>query len=126
MVWFSFLASDGTVKVKLGDQEVRAGVASKVADSVPFLLTDPIGGGRDIYVHHLGDDVEKGWLAFSARAPGQGDRSCSLRWTGDEFDDPCTHATFPADGTGLRAYRTEVRHGEVFVDLRGTAEPTGS
>jgi hypothetical protein len=120
MILFSLLASDGTVEVQLGDEEYRAGQAQQIADSVPFIVADPIGGGRDIYVQHLGDDPDEGWLAFSARAPGQDDRACSLRWTGDEFEDPCSDETFPPDGEGLTSYAAEVRDGEVFIDLRGT------
>jgi hypothetical protein len=120
MILFSVLASNGTVESQLGDDEYRAGQAEEIADSTPFIVADLLGGGRNIYVQHLGDDVEKGWLGIAARAPGQDDDECFLHWTGEVFEDPCTNETFPADGAGLTTYAAEVRQGDVFIDLRGT------
>lgn len=129
MIVVSTLASDGTVEVRLGDDEVRAGrtrrLAREIDDRGPYLLPDAGSGSRDIYVQHLGEDEERGWLAFSARAPGQDDRACSLRWDGRGFEDPCTGERFPSDGDGLTRYPTRVDDGEVFVDLRAVREAPG-
>ena len=101
--------------------EFEVGRASALADRVPFLLADASPSRtRDIYVQHLGADEEEGWLAFAAYAPGQTERDCFLRWStaDEEFRDPCTDETFPADGDGLTHYPTRVDDdGRVHVDL---------
>ena len=98
--------------------EFAVGRVASIADRVPFLLPDASPGRkRDIYVQHLGSDLDRGWLAFSALAPGQTDRSCFLRWTGERFEDPCTQATFPPDGTGLTKYPTRVENARLYVDV---------
>jgi hypothetical protein len=60
--------------VKLGsetfaDQDADD-AAETVAEDGPILYADTAGGDRDIYVQHLGDDPEEGWIAFAARPPG--------------------------------------------------------
>ena len=98
--------------------EFTVGRVASIADRVPFLLPDASPGHtRDIYVQHLGSELDRGWLAFAALAPGQTDRSCFLRWTGEHFEDPCTHATFPPNGTGLTKYATRVGNGRLYVDV---------
>lgn len=119
-------AGGGGVQLNLGDDEFRAGVAERLAariatDGRPFLIADASPAqARDIYLQHGGGDPEAGWLAFAARLPAQPDRDCSLVWLDDEggFADPCTGERVPADGAGLTHYATEVRDGELFVDLR--------
>jgi hypothetical protein len=112
------------VQVRLGDDEFRAGRADRLAariaaDGRPFLIADASPAReRDIYLQHEGDDEEEGWLAFSARAPGQDQRGCSLVWHGTGFADPCTGQPFPPDGEGLTHYATRVEDGIVLVDLR--------
>ena len=100
----------------------RVGHAAALVDQVPFLLPDATPGRSvDIYIQHdPGRPVEEGWLAFSAFAPGQTDRSCFLRYDEDDevFRDPCTDAEFPPDGTGLTQYPTSVDdENRVHVDL---------
>lgn len=93
---------------------------ASISDQVPFLLPDASPAQtRDIYIQHLGDDEEEGWLAFSAFAPGQDDRDCFLRWRPDDdaFVDPCTGETYPPDGDGLASYPTRVSDDRVYVDL---------
>ena len=118
----SYLASEGTIEPKLGDDEFTYDaeeLAEEIADRGPFLLADASANRqRDVYVQHLGDDPEEGWLAFDARAPDQDDRDCSLRWTGDQFEDPCTGRTFPPDGDGLEQYDVRVDEGTVHVRFR--------
>jgi hypothetical protein len=128
----SLLANRGTLRTQLGDEEFRAGrtdvLAERIAADGPALFSGLGAGiGRDIYVQHLGHLDGDGWLALSARAPGQDDRACSLRWTGRDFQDPCTNATFPADGTGLTAFRTRLggkQNRFLYVDLRATTTPS--
>lgn len=122
----SILSSSGNVDIRLGDERFPVGqterLASRIAeDRRPFLFSDVSGRGtRDIYIQHVGDSPEVGWLAFAARAPGQSDRACVLDWVlaDQELVDPCDEQRYPADGTGLTRYPVEVEAGQLFVDLR--------
>ena len=99
-------------------QEFFVGKTARLVGRTPFLLPDASPSHRrDLYVQHLGSDREAGWLAVSAFAPGQTDRRCFLTWTAGHFEDPCTGATFPADGSGLARYATRVDDGRLYVDL---------
>ena len=99
----------------------EVGRVSRLARRVPFLLPDASPNrARDVYVQHLGDDEEEGWLVFSALAPGQTDRECFLRWDErrESFRDPCEGTEFPADGTGLTQFPSDVSDdGTLTVDL---------
>ncbi len=91
-------------------------LARTVARTGPLLFQDLLGGARDIYVQHLGDDK---WTAFEAHAPGQ-PRTCFLRWRADSrtFVDPCSDQAYPADGAGLVTYPAAAdRKGALIVDL---------
>lgn len=116
------LTEEGKVTVQLGDDRFPAGPAEARAASIerdgPILFSDVASGQRDIYLQHVGDDAEQGWLAFDARLPGRG-RECTLVWQPEqgEFTDPCDGTTVPADGEGLAHYPAEVVEGEVVVDL---------
>ena len=115
LIGLSVAASHGDVKLNnLGDQEFRAGRADTLAKDVrrdgPVFFQEPAGGrSGDIYVQHLGDT----WYAISA-----GNRSCTLTWTGKAFQDPCTKATYTADGAGLTRFRTHVEGRFLYVDFR--------
>ena len=100
-------------------QEFFVGKTAALVDRTPFLLPDASPAHRrDVYIQHLGRDEATGWLVLAALAPGQTDRSCHLKWRGDRFEDPCTSATFPADGTGLTTYPSRVADGRHYVDLK--------
>lgn len=103
----------------VGSAERRA---EQVAGGGPLLFQDLLGGSKDIYVQHLGDDD---WRTFEARAPGAGP-GCVLEWQAESgrFVDPCDGDTYPADGEGLTTYPTRVEDGEVIVDLRPPSTPT--
>ena len=128
MVLVSVMANRGSVEVNLGDDEAgpydTRRLAAEIADAGPFLLPDASPDrSRDIYIQHLGRSHRTRWLAFSARAPGQRDRACSLQWEGDEFTDPCDGHRYPADGRGLTQYPTRIEDGKLYVDLgRATAD----
>lgn len=102
------------------DARFRVGSAERLAEVVardgPLLFQDLLNRSRDIYVQHLGGDD---WRAFDARPPGA-PRRCVLEWRHADrtFVDPCEGRTFPADGSGLASYPTEVDGGRVYVDLR--------
>lgn len=88
----------------------------------PLLFPDPLGRGRDIYVQFLDGP---GWKAFEARTDGA-PRRCVLAWQRAErrFLDPCSGATYPADGAGLRSYPARVDDdGRLRVDLRAPLAP---
>jgi hypothetical protein len=97
-------------------------LAGTVSRSGPLLLQDLLGNSRDIYVQHLsGDD----WRTFEAHAPGA-PRRCVLRWDpgARQFTDPCDRRVYPADGTGLTTFPTEVdSDGRIVVDLRQPQTP---
>jgi hypothetical protein len=126
LLWvLTVLISNRTVSPRgpFASDEFRVGHVEELVDRVPFLLPDASPSQRrDIYVQHLGDDVEEGWLAFAAYAPGQTDRECFLRWDGvQHFTDPCTERQFPAAGEGLQRYPTRVdEDGRLHVDLRSS------
>ena len=125
----ALLGSSGQVDVRLGDDEFQAGqverLAANVARDGPIAIPDASPErARDIYLQHLGDTPEAGWLAFAAQAPGA-DRTCLLQWNASErvFVDPCSGQRFPADGEGLTQYPTTVSEGVLSVDLRQPEQP---
>jgi hypothetical protein len=134
LLGLSILSSSGSVDIRLGDDRFPVGrtdrLAARIAeDRRPFLFSDVSGGGtRDIYLQHLGETPEVGWLAFEARAPGQADRSCVLDWdlAAQELVDPCNDQRYPGDGSGLTRYPVEVDEGQLYVDLRSGRPPTTS
>lgn len=117
------LSSSGGVKSQLGEATFPAGRATELAPEVaargPLLYPDLLGKDRPIYLQHLGPDPALGWVAVVAVAPGGGPR-CVLRWQADHrFHDPCSAASFPADGSGLQRYPATVsRSDRITVDLR--------
>lgn len=124
LMWvLTVLISNRTVTPKgpFEQAEFSVGRTDEIVDRVPFLLPDASPSrSRDIYIQHLDDDEDEGWLAFSAFAPGQTDRACFLRWSAaDEvFRDPCTDAEHPSDGEGLTHYPVRVDDdGRLHVDL---------
>ena len=77
------LADSGGVDVRLGDAEFSAGTAASrsrdIAEGGPLLFPDPRGSDRNIFIQHLGEDPNRGWLVFETRWPGS-PSSCSLIW----------------------------------------------
>ena len=102
----------------------RGVFAKAIRRDGPILFKDPLTSkpGRELYVQHLGDDEEKGWIAVEAYSPGERKLACLLTWDAKayEFVDPCSKERYPADGTGLRVYPGEVDdRTAVIIDLRG-------
>ena len=119
LVGFSYLASEGTIDVNLGDREFNAGRADSQADAIdrdgPVLFSDVAGGGRHIWLQHVGDDLDEGWYAIATDArPG-----CPVEWDGERFVD-CDGERYPADGEGLTRYVVRVDDGRLYVDLSQT------
>ena len=122
-------ASQRPDDVNLGDKRFVVGRADRFAERIdeqgaPILFKDPLTSkpGRELYVQHLGDDEEKGWIAVEAYAPGQRKLAiCLITWDPktDEFVDPCSKSRYPADGTGLTVYPGDVdERTAVIIDLR--------
>lgn len=123
-------ASENPEAAGLGDTVFVVGRAERLSRTItadgPFLVQDPLsaGRGRNVYVQHLGDDPEQGWLAVEARLPGE--PGCAVEWDrgGDAFVD-CRGGRYPEDGTGLTVYPAEVADGRVSIDLRTRTTGTG-
>lgn len=126
------LTESGTIEVQLGSDTYDAGGAvsrsANIRDGGPLLFSDVSSGNRDIYLQHVGDDIEKGWYAFDARRVGQS-RNCTLVWRSAESDflDPCDDTVVPADGTGLPNYPVTITdNGKVVIDLTPDDRPADS
>ncbi len=127
----ALLGSSGQVDVRLGDDVFEAGqvdrLAANIARDGPIAIPDASPErARDLYLQHLGDTPQVGWLAFAAQTPGA-ERTCLLQWAAavEEFVDPCSGRRYPADGDGLPQYPTTVTDGVLSVDLR-QPQPTGA
>jgi hypothetical protein len=113
--------------IRLGDdmfEDVEAErTAERIAEDGPIIFGDPAKGERPIYLQHIGDEPDEGWVAFDAIAPGCDE---SLTWDAEEevFVDPCTDETYPPDGEGLTTYPAEVEDGKVIVDLNASFRTT--
>ncbi len=120
---FAVLANRGSVDVRLGDDLFDAGQVNSIAGpidetGIPLIFPDAAFAGRPIFVQHLGNDPETGWLAFSAFDPN--DNECIVEWSPglDLFVNQCDpEVTYPPDGTGLRQYPTTVVDGRLLIDL---------
>jgi hypothetical protein len=135
------LANRGTVDVRLGTDTFEAGdaedIAEEIADNGPIFYADTAGGDRDIYLQHLSDDPNEGWLAFAARPPGVS-RECTLQWepraevfrlldSDGEVAGECDGREFPADGEGLPMYPVVVdADGNIDVDLNAADRTTST
>ncbi len=124
-------ARRGDVDIKLGDDRFDAGGVESIADRIdqddglPALYADLVGGDRPLYVQHLGEDPETGWVAFGAFDPD--DPSCAVEIDREAktLVNACgDDVTYPLDGEGLRAYPTTVEDGHVIVDINEITTPT--
>ena len=94
---------------------VAVGKASSLEKHVPVLYQDLRGGSLDVWVQHTGGK----WLVFATHPEGEA-RTCQVTWSAktETFTDPCTHATYPADGGNLQHFPTAVdKDGTVMVDF---------
>lgn len=127
--WAVGVASRNPEVANLGSEVFRfdaEDLADEISDRGPFLLQDPLNRGRELYVQHLGSSPKRGWQAISAYGSSS-DFECLLTWsaTQEQFVDPCSKKTFPADGRGLKRYPVEVVDGKVEIDLRSAGSRTG-
>ena len=113
-----FAGSTGSTKITGSAAEFDAGSTSVLArrvadDGVPILFQDPARFTRPIWLQHLGDDANTGWLAFDAAVAG-----CATTWdkAAREFTD-CSGRRYTADGAGLGAYLVTIDEEHVIVNL---------
>ena len=132
--WVSTSAGPGgKVQVNLGEDVFNMGPAKQraqeVAERGPLLFPGLVAADEGyIVVNHSGTEPLAGWKAFAAVPPGSG-IECAVQWqaAAQQFKDPCTGTTYPADGKGLTPYRVELSSdNELVIDLgRGsTTIPT--
>lgn len=117
-------ASRGDVEINLGDERFNAGDTERLAKEIddggglPFLYQDLVGNDRHLFVQHLGDDPDEGWVAFGAFDPD--DPSCVVLL--DREDEVLRNGcddeqTYPLTGEGLRHYPVAVEGGDILVDV---------
>lgn len=121
-------ASENPEEAGLGDSVFEVGQAERLSRAIdedgPFLFQDPLsrGRGRNVYIQHVGEDPNSGWLAVEARLPDE--PGCLLEWNADaEAFVDCRNGRHPADGNGLTTYPADVTDGQVSVDLRTRTGP---
>ena len=127
------LANRGDVTIRLGDERFDAGqvenIAARIADDggLPLLYQDLAGGNRNVFVGHLDDDPQQGWVAFGATDPNDPDCAISLDRDAEVLVNQCDETvTYPLDGTGLRYYPTSVEDGRLYVDINELTTTTTS
>lgn len=124
-------ASRGDVEIRLGDDRFDAGQVESIAeaiadgDGLPVLVPDLVGGQRNLFVQHLEDDAEEGWVAFGAFDPDEPSCAVQIDREAKVLVNACdAEETYPLDGTGLRYYPTSVEDGHLFVDINELSTTT--
>jgi hypothetical protein len=118
------LAGSGDVEINLGDTRFKAGRTENLAriideDGQPILFPDPANFVRSLYIDHVGDEPDTGWVAFGAFVPDRPDCTVIFRPDIEEFVADCDPSlSFPRSGAGLRQFPTEVVDGQLFVNLQ--------
>lgn len=104
----------GDAAVDPGGSTFDFGDAADLADTIaadgPLLLPDASPGGeRDVWLQHVGDVPDSGWLAFAVRPDGS-PRDCFADWNADQgqFVDTCDGTTYPPEGEGLKQYSVSI------------------
>lgn len=125
------MGGSSPVGIGTGDQLFQPGPAKSLAELIaandrPTAFADPTGGDRDIWLNHLGPEVDEGWVAFGAR-PLTSPRACVTEWQEDErhFVDSCDGTIYPPDGEGLPQYLVTVDENG-FLTIRFDSVTTGA
>lgn len=126
-------ASKGDVDIQLGDDRFNAGQVESIADAIddgdglPFLFQDLVGGDRNLFVQHRGDDPDVGWVAYGAFVPEDPECRVDIDRVSKVLVNSCDPAeTFPLDGSGLRYYPVTVEDGRLYVDINELSTTTTS
>ena len=123
-VFVALAASRGDVKINLGDERFNAGQTDRLAKEIdeggdlPFLYQDLVGNDRHLFVQHVGDDPDEGWVAFSAFDPDE--PSCAIEIDREEkvLVNACDRSErYPLHGEGLRYYPVSIEDGRIYVDV---------
>jgi hypothetical protein len=124
-------ASKGNVEINLGDDRFNAGQVENIANSItkgdglPFLYQDLVGGDRNLFVQHLGDDPDTGWSAFGAFVPENPECRVDIDRERKLLVNSCDEAqTYPPGGRGLRPYPVTVEDGRLYVDINELSTTT--
>ncbi|MGH9187110.1 MAG: hypothetical protein ACRD0U_15025 [Acidimicrobiales bacterium] len=118
------LGNDEPTPFGSDDPEFQVGDAEAIAAEIdgdgPITFPDVATGRVPIWVNHIGQDPEEGWVAFDAIV---GDE-CRVNLDQDRsrFVD-CQGRTYPADGGDLPHYDVRVEEGDVIVDLNPDDDP---
>lgn len=117
------LLGTSDVSVPVGKPLFQIGQAEEIGSAIdergPMFFPDATGGVDDIWLQHLGDDVESGWYAFAAR-PFEAPQRCYVEWIAadENFVDNCDGTIFPKDGEGLKQFPVSVTdNGTLTVNL---------
>ena len=130
-VFVALAASRGDVEINLGDARFNAGQTDRLSKAIedggglPFLYQDLVGNDRHLFVQHLGDDQDDGWVAFGAFDPD--DPTCAVLIDREEkvLVNECDKTvTYPLDGKGLRQYPVSVEDGRIYVDVNERSTST--
>ena len=123
-LFVALAASRGDVEINLGDERFNAGQTDRLAEEIedggglPFLYQDLVGNDRHLFVQHVGDDPDEGWVAFGAFDPDE--PTCVVLIDRDEevLVNECDESvTYPLDGEGLKQYPVTVEDGRIYVDV---------
>src|SRR3546814_9854136 len=111
----ALLVNRGYVAINLGYDRFDAGQVEIISDAIdegdglPLLYQDLVGRDRHIYVQHLDDDPDEGWVAFGAFDPDDPSCRVDIDREAKALVSSCDPAdTYPLDGPGLRYYPTRV------------------
>lgn len=125
------MASRGDVTIRLGEDRFDAGQVESMAaaidddEGLPVLVPDLVGGQRNLFVQHLSDDEDEGWVAFGAFDPDDPSCAVEIDRQARELVNACDPSiTYPLDGTGLRHYPTSVEDGRIYVDINELSTTT--
>jgi hypothetical protein len=123
-VFVAVAVSRDDVELNLGDERFNAGQTDRLSKEIddggglPFLYPDLVGRDRNLFVQHLGDEQDEGWVAFGAFDPD--DPSCAVLIDREAkvLVNACDESvTFPLSGKGLRQYPVSVEDGRIYVDV---------
>ena len=107
------LASSDPEDTRIGDETFLVGPAERIVGKTPLLFQDLRGGDLHVWVNHLGNDPNAGWITFTATVRN----GCFIERKRNAFVD-CDGKKYPEDGGALRHFHTEVdSEGRVVVDF---------
>ena len=106
-----------------GDLDVQR-IGDLIDREGPLLLADIGGGTRQVWLQHIGDEIDQGWSAFDVRQPGD-PVECYADWVAStqQFVDKCDGSIYPESGSGLPQIPVFVDGSELTIDINGVRDP---